>query len=194
MGDRGILFLEDLIKSISSRDPVHGWEHIARVRALCRVIASRVGGADLEVLDLAALLHDVGRFIDGSGHHVEASIAFAKKILGVLGYDEQIVSRVIDAIAGHSYSYGYEPKTLEGKILSDADKIDAIGAIGVARSFMLGGIWGRSIGDTIKHFEEKLLKLYDRLYLEESRRLAAERAEFLKSFYRQLQEELGVNS
>jgi len=195
MGFDRLSFIEDLVRSLSSRDPVHGWDHISRVRRLCRLIASELGGGvDLEVLDLAALLHDVGRFIDGKGHHAELSASFAEKILRALGYGEDVVSRVVEAILGHSYSYGQEPRSVEGKILSDADKIDAIGAIGVARAFMLGGVWGRSIAETAKHFEEKLLKLYDRLYLEESRRIARERGEVLKRFYEQLLKELSEAS
>ncbi len=185
--------LEDLVRSLSSKDPVHGWEHIERVRKLCRYIASKHGGEiDLEALDIAALLHDVGRYIGGHAHHPQSSAEFAKKILGVLGYGEEKISRIVDAIASHSYSYGHEPSSIEGKILSDADKIDAIGAIGVARTFMLGGLWGRGIDETLKHFEEKLLKIYDKLYLEISREIARERFEFLAKFYKQIQLELGI--
>lgn len=195
MEDHRISFIEDLVRSISSKDPVHGWDHIVRVRKLCRRIASAIGdNVDLLVLDLAALLHDIGRFIGGQGHHAEVSAAFAEKILRMLGYSDDVVVKVVEAIASHSYSYGQEPKTIEGKILSDADKIDAIGAIGIARTFMLGGIWGRGIGETAKHFEEKLLKLYDKLYLEESRRIAYERNEAIKQFYRQLLRELSDTS
>ncbi|MEM2203471.1 MAG: HD domain-containing protein [Sulfolobales archaeon] len=191
--DRRLSLLEDLVKSLSSRDPVHGWEHIERVRRLCRYIASRYGGSvDLEILDLAALLHDVGRFVGDGRHHSELSAEFAEKILRILGYGEDKISRVVGAITSHSYSYGREPETIEGKILSDADKIDAMGAVGVARTFMLGGLWGRGIDETLKHFEEKLLKLYGRLYLEVSREIARDRFEFLEKFYKQIRGELGV--
>jgi uncharacterized protein len=191
MKDHRTRFIEDLVRSISSRDPIHGWDHIERVRKLCRRIALAIKqDIDLLALDLAALLHDIGRYIGGQGHHAEVSAAFAEKILRTLGYREELIIKVVDAIASHSYSYGHEPKTIEGKILSDADKIDAIGAIGVARAFMLGGVWGRSIWDTARHFEEKLLKLYDKLYLSESRKIANKRSDTLKRFYEQLVREL----
>lgn len=183
--------VEDLLRSLSSRDPVHGWDHVSRVRALARRIALELGGGvDLEALDLAVLMHDLGRYVQGPEHHAEVSADLAGKMLRALGYEEDKVNRVCGAIRDHSYSLGREPDSVEGKILSDADKIDAIGAVGVARAFTLGGAWGRSLENTLKHLEEKLLKLHERLYLDISKKLARERVEFLKNFCTQILKEL----
>ncbi|RLE36567.1 phosphohydrolase, partial [Candidatus Acetothermia bacterium] len=90
----------------------------------------------------------------------------------------------------HSFSSGITPVTLEAKVLSDADKLDAIGAIGIARSFLYSGETGRSLEETQRHFEEKLLRLKDSLYTDTARRLAVERDRFLREFYTQLEQEL----
>ncbi|MEM2458581.1 MAG: phosphohydrolase, partial [Archaeoglobaceae archaeon] len=84
-----------------------------------------------------------------------------------------------------------EPKTLEAKVLSDADKLDAIGATGVARAFMVAGEKGRGVQETLRHFEEKLLKLKDLLYTDTAKSLAKRRHEFLVQFYEQIKRELG---
>ncbi|MEM0331842.1 MAG: phosphohydrolase, partial [Archaeoglobaceae archaeon] len=100
------------------------------------------------------------------------------------------IDAVVHAIESHSFSSNVKPRTLEAKILSDADKLDAIGAIGVARAFLYSGEKGRSIEETLMHFEEKLLKLKDLLYTDTAKAIAAERHEFLKKFYEELKREL----
>ena len=133
----------------------HGWEHVVRVFEL----ADRIGRkerADMEVLLVAAILHDVGRMISEEKHAL-ASARLSEDLLRDLGFSEEKIERIIHCILAHSYSSGVTPETLEAKILSDADKLDALGAIGVARVFMYSGEKGRSIPDSIKHFKEKIL-------------------------------------
>jgi uncharacterized protein len=164
----------------------HDRDHVERVVKLAVYIARREG-ADVEVVKKSAELHDTAR--DKPNHAIE-SAKLAREILRKEGYDEEFIERVVHCIEAHSFSSGVEPKTLEAKVLSDADKLDAIGAIGIARAFIFSGEKGRSIEETLKHFEEKLLKLKDLLYTKTAKELAKERHEFLVKFYEQIKKEL----
>jgi len=162
----------------------HDEGHVERVIKLARYIAEREG-ARLDVVLKAAELHDIAR---GYPNHARKSAEIARELLK--DHDAEFVEAVCHAIEAHSFSGKMKPKTLEAKILSDADKLDAIGAIGVARAFLYSGEKGRSIEETLKHFEEKLLKLRDLLYTETARKIAEERHRFLEIFYRQIKKEL----
>ena len=164
----------------------HDRDHVERVVKLAVYIARREG-ADVEVVKKSAELHDIAR--DKPNHAIE-SAKLAREILRKEGYDEEFIERVVHCIEAHSFSSGVEPKTLEAKVLSNADKLDAIGAIGIARAFIFSGEKGRSIEETLKHFEEKLLKLKDLLYTKTAKELAKERHEFLVKFYEQIKKEL----
>lgn len=164
----------------------HGEDHVKRVLRLAKFIAEKEG-ADLKILEKAVELHDCVR--DKENHAIE-SAKLAREILKSQGYSEDFIDAVAHAIESHSFSAGIEPKTLEARVLSDADKLDAIGAIGVARAFMVAGERGRSIEETLKHFEEKLLKLKDLLYTDTARILAKKRHEFLVCFYEEIKREL----
>jgi uncharacterized protein len=113
----------------------HGEDHVLRVLKIARFIAAKEG-ADIEVVSKAALLHD--SFRNGENHALK-SAEFARKLLSEEGYGEEFIEAVVHAIEAHSFSGRIEPRTLEAKVLSDADKLDAIGAIGVARAFMMAG-------------------------------------------------------
>ncbi len=164
----------------------HGKDHVERVVKLAVYIAKKEG-ANIEVVKKSAELHDIAR--DKPNHAIE-SAKLAREILRREGYDEEFIERVAHCIEAHSFSSGVKPKTLEAKVLSDADKLDAIGAIGIARAFIFSGEKGRSIEETLKHFEEKLLKLKDMLYTNTAKELAKERHEFLVKFYEQIKREL----
>lgn len=164
----------------------HDRGHVERVARIAKYIAEREGG-DIEVVLKSAELHDVARFAE---NHAFESAKVAEKLLREQGYGEEFVRSVKHAIESHSFSSKVEPKTLEAKILSDADKIDAMGAIGIARAFMFSGERRRSIEETLRHFEEKLLKLKDCLHTETAKKIAEKRHEFLKKFYEQLKKEL----
>ena len=164
----------------------HDEGHVERVVKLARFIAEREG-ANLDVVLTAAKLHDIARDCD---NHAVESAKRAREILKKRGESKEFIEAVAHAIESHSFSSGIEPKTLEAKVLSDADKLDAMGAIGVARAFIYSGERGRGIEATLKHFEEKLLKLKDLLHTETARRIAEKRHEFLKLFYEQIKREL----
>lgn len=169
---------------------VHGWEHVERVLDISLKIGIQEG-ADLEVLALSAILHDIARKFEEEGlieDHAIESAKMAKKFLEELKYPK--AEAVYEAIISHSFSTGVSPKSLEGKILSDADKIDAMGAIGVARVFMYSGEHGRTIEDSIKHFYEKILRLKDMIYTNTGKKIAEERHKFVEIFVKRLEEEL----
>jgi len=164
----------------------HDEGHVERVKRWAIYIAMKEG-ADVEVVSNAAELHDIAR--DKPNHAVEGA-KIARRILKERGYDEDFIAKVVHCIEAHSFSSGIEPKTLEAKVLSDADKLDAMGAIGIARAFMFSGERGRSIEETLKHFEEKLLRLKDLIYTETAKRVAEDRHRFMLEFYERLRREL----
>lgn len=163
----------------------HGFEHTLRVYNVCRKIGVSTG-ANLSILLSAALLHDIVR---QENDHEYASSMKAREILESLDYPREYIEAVAEAINSHSFSKGLIPDSLEAKILSDVDKLDAIGAIGVYRAAMYGGEKGRSIEDFVAHFHEKLLKLKDMLYTEEAKHMAETRHRFMLDFLEQLRYE-----
>ncbi|WP_456395079.1 HD domain-containing protein [Thermococcus sp.] len=172
------------------REGTHGFSHVRRVLNLCMHIGQKEG-ADLEVLALAALLHDVARPLEDRGEiedHAVESAKIAKRFLETLGYEK--VEEVAHAIESHRFSRPPEPKTLEAKILSDADKLDAIGAIGIARVFMYSGEHGRDIETSLRHFEEKILKLKDLMHTETAREMALERHRYTEEFISRIRKEI----
>jgi uncharacterized protein len=164
----------------------HDDGHTERVVKLALFIAEKEG-ADIEVVRKAAELHDIAR--NEKNHAIKgAEIAIEK----LREYDEDFIEKVTHCIETHSFSAGITPRTLEAKILSDADKLDAMGAIGIARAFLFSCEKNRSIEDTLKHFEEKLLKLREHIETETGKRIADERHAFLFEFYRRLKKELEI--
>jgi len=125
----------------SRKDHAHDLEHALRVRAWGKKLAQEEG-ADVLVIELAALLHDIGRSGAVEKTHAESSAGLAVNILQKNGYSDDIVWRVKEAIISHSREAGHEPNTLEAKILYDADKLDFVGAIGLGRLFTWGGVQG----------------------------------------------------
>jgi len=123
------------------KDRAHDLEHALRVREWGKLLAVEEG-IDSTVIELAALLHDIGRSGTIEKTHAESSAGLAVNILNKAGYTEDVVISVREAIVAHSREAGHEPKTLEAKILYDADKLDFVGAIGLGRLFALGGVEG----------------------------------------------------
>ncbi|ASJ01859.1 phosphohydrolase [Thermococcus profundus] len=182
----------EFARSFFEREGTHGFSHVERVFNLCLHIGKEEG-ADLEVLALAALLHDIARPLEDSGKvedHAAEGARIARRFLRSMGYPEEKTEEVAHAIEAHRFSRGPEPGTLEGKILSDADKLDAIGAVGIARVFMYSGEHGRDIEASLKHFEEKILKLKDLMYTDTARRLAEGRHRFTEEFIGRIRREI----
>jgi uncharacterized protein len=193
----------------------HDWHHIERVTQNALRIAEAEGG-DLMLVELAALLHDIDdhKF---NGGDLEAGARTARQLLSELGVDETVIEQVTHIIATVSYKGAHVhsvPSSLEGKIVQDADRLDAIGAIGIARAFAYGGSKNRPIYDpkqqpelhetvqayissgthTINHFYEKLLLLKDKMNTETGKRLAAERHAYMENYLAQFYREWNGNS
>lgn len=184
----------------------HDWWHIDRVRRNA-VFLANAEGADVAVCELAALLHDIADWKFHGGDETAGPRA-AREWLASQSADPSLVERICDIIGGVSFKgAGVETAmpTLEGRCVQDADRLDAMGAIGIARAFAFGGHFGRAMydpdhpperhanfdaykkksGPTINHFYEKLLLLKDRMQTPTGRALAEERHRFLETFLRQ---------
>lgn len=166
----------------------HDTDHIMRVYHNALQIAEAEGKGDIEIIALAALLHDAD---DHKLFHT-VNNANARRFLEKHSVNPEKTEQIIEAINSISFSQnrGKKPSTIEGKIVQDADRLDAIGAIGIARTFAYGGEKGRSLEETLKHFDEKLLLLKDEMNTETAKRLAEVRHEFMLSFLEEYAKEL----
>lgn len=168
-------------------DPSHDFQHCLRVKNTSLKLAESCG-ADKLILELSAYLHDIGRSLekdDSSVCHAEWGAEKTKEILEESGFSEKVVEKVSHCIYSHRYSRGLEPESIEAKVFSDADNLDALGAIGVSRVFSYGGSNGTPFkGDSssLEHFEEKILELKDRMYTEKGLEMAEERTVFVERF------------
>jgi uncharacterized protein len=174
-----------------SNSGAHTFDHTMRVYTL----SMRIGDGlpvNIRVLQAAALLHDVGRPRESESgvSHSILSGEMSKPLLQELGYTESEIEQILDAIRTHRFSEGLEPNSIEGKILSDADKLDAMGAIGVYRTIAQGVTKGRGISGFLKHADEKLLKLKDLMYTKPGKLLAEKRHKVLQTFVDALREEI----
>jgi uncharacterized protein len=179
------LFIRDVFKE--SEHGAHTYDHTKRVYVLAIKIGKQLD-ANLRILGMAALLHDVGRLneIETGISHAIQSGEMSKHILEELGFDESEIEQVIQAIRTHRFSENLQPSSLEGKILSDADKLDAMGAIGVYRAIAQATTTGVGINGFLKHADEKLLKLYDLMHTRLAKKEATKRHEVLSVFVQQL--------
>lgn len=170
----------------------HTFDHTMRVYTLSMQISEGLP-VSIRVLQAAALLHDVGRPREsetGISHSI-LSGEMSKSLLHELAYTESEIEQILDAIRTHRFSEGIEPNSIEGKILSDADKLDAMGAIGVFRAIAQGVTKGREMSGFLQHADEKLLKLKDLIYTDPGKHLATKRHELLQKFVDELREEIG---
>ena len=190
-------------------DSAHDFDHVLRVVAMADRIA-QAEGADREVVRAAALLHDIGLDEGRAGHETSAANR-AREILRGHGYDDIFCHAVAQAIESHRFRSGPTPQTLEAEVLFDADKLDAIGAIGVARAFAFGAhrgqkLWGEMPPDytdlldgveadprqhtAVHEFHVKLSKIKDRMFTATGKQIADERHAFMVRFYEQLDREV----
>ena len=169
----------------------HDFDHTLRVYHMAVRIAGEEG-ADVETVALAALLHDVDdhKLSPKTCEHKDRAVAFLKS----QGVSEQKIHRIVEIISQISFSAGNgRPSTLEGMCVQDADRLDAIGAIGIGRAFAFGGSRGRRMHDpdgadktaTVEHFYDKLFKLKDLMTTPTGKNLAKQRDEFMHSFLEQ---------
>lgn len=185
-------------KRFDGQDPAHDWQHNLRVMAMCERIG-REEGADMEVLRLAALLHDIGRVEERqTGEcHAEISARLAGEWLAERSMTEAFISRVQSAILAHRFRKERPPHTLEEKVLFDADKLDSIGAIGVARVFAYTGVIGQPIQSDdpnqhtpYKEYTWKLQRIKDMLFTKTAQQVAEDRHRFMTTFFEQWEREV----
>lgn len=182
----------------------HDWWHMYRVWKISQRMAKEEQAADKTIVELAAILHDIAdwKFHEGD---MEAGPKAAREWLTQIELPEEKIKHIEEIIRTVSYKgsgVASNMKTIEGKIVHDADKIDAIGAMGISRTFAYGGANGREIynpeikpsfhqtfeeyqkdnGPTINHFYEKLLLLKDRMYTDAGKRIAVDRHKFMEDF------------
>lgn len=194
---------EGFVKDKLEGDSGHDWWHIHRVRNTALTLAKEEK-ADLFIVELASLLHDIA---DHKFHDGDETIGpeTARKWLRSILVPEPSINHICKIIADLSFKgadVATPMKTLEGKIVQDADRLDAIGAIGIARAFSYGGFRNRELyhpdipptfhssfeaykndkGHTINHFYEKLFLLKDRMNTDAARRMAENRHHFMKEF------------
>ncbi len=202
--DNTILFVKDKLQNAEGG---HDWFHIERVYKNAKRIAEEEGNCNLEIVQLGALLHDIA---DSKFHNGDETVGpkVAKEFLEKEGASSEVINHVIAIIENVSFKGGnfdqkFTSKELE--IIKDADRLDALGAIGIARTFNFGGFKNRSLynpsiapklnmskeeykksdAPTINHFYEKLLLLKDKMNTETGRKLAENRHKFMEQFLAQ---------
>ncbi|TQR27684.1 HD domain-containing protein [Lysinibacillus sphaericus] len=200
--------LMDKVRGIYEQfDASHDFQHIERVYQNALTILQTEPEADAEVVKIAVLLHDVSdkKYTDSKEQE--------NKLIAELSLSEKKKQHIRDCIAQVSFNGGNELEitSLEAKIVRDADRLDAIGAIGIARTFAYGGAKGRKLYDkeedarndmteeeyrnkntsSVTHFYEKLLLLKDLMITEKGKQMAQERHQFMLQFLEQLQNEIG---
>lgn len=190
-------------------DPAHGWEHVLRVYRLALHIAGQEG-ADLFIVGSAALLHDIGRLVRQKGiQHAALSVEEARPLLEKYKLEEEQIEAILHAIEAHSYKRGIEPRTLEARVVSDADRLDGLGAIGIQRWAITGTIKRKSytrnynpedpfaeqrVPDDkhymLDHFYTKLLKLETGMGTATGRVLARRRSDYMRGYLQEFRIEL----
>lgn len=192
-------------------DPVHDFKHIERVLALAERLA-KAEGADLEIVRAAVFLHDAADAAPDNAegrltHHEDAAL-FAKEVLQKEGWGEDRIESVLHCIRAHRFRGSEKPRTLEAQIMFDADKLDVLGAIGVARSFAYAAIAGEPLtgmpsaqflatlqkepDEPHTPYHEYLFKLQhikDRLHTKTAKQIAEERHRYITEFFERLHKE-----
>jgi uncharacterized protein len=199
----------------ADHDTAHDALHLTRVLANARVLTEveRAAGAvvDVFVVEAACWLHDVVQLPKGTGPAGESarqSAALARAFLAERGVEPPLIDAIAHAVAAHSYSGGMQPATIEAAILQDADRLDALGAVGIARLWVTGVSLGGALyhdGDpagtarelddracSLDHIERKLLRLPETMNTDAGRSEARRRAEYVRQYRDEFLRELGV--
>jgi len=197
--------LKKIVKSkLANNDPAHDFEHVMRVYRNAERILKNENGNKKLILS-AVLLHDIIKIKNRKDSALK-SAKLSEKILKENHFLDDEIIIISNAINEHSFSKGKIPSTIEGKILQDADRLDAIGAIGLARVFSFSGTNNRPFYDTkdpfsknrptndnkwaLDHFYEKLLRLEQKMNTRTGKSIAKKRTKFLKFFLKELKNEI----
>ena len=203
------LLVEEAKHYFTNAKGSHDWDHTERVYNLCMHIGEKEN-ADLEILKLAAILHDIGRKYqdktNGKVCHAEKGALLAGELLEKYEVDKERIEKIVHCIECHRFRGDKIPESKEAKVLYDADKLDSIGAVGIGRAFLFAGEVGahlHNIGvdvektepytkeDTAyREFVVKLRKVKDRMLTEEGKRIAEERHRFMDEYFDRLNKEI----
>jgi uncharacterized protein len=207
--------LEQAREYYADADPAHDFDHVLRVLALAERIGSPEG-ADMAILGPAVLLHDIGRPEELREGRCHAKVGAEKARHILSSWPISTVDAIAHAIAAHRYRDDLAPETLEAKVLFDADKLDCIGAIGVARAYVVGGLDGQRIWaevdpeyvqalrmdkslargniapdhTPVHEFAFKLAHIKDILFTTTAKKIAEERHRFMSEFFLRLEREV----
>ena len=195
---------------LAGGDGCHDFDHTLRVLANARMLASQLPEADLKIVELAALLHDVARPEEQSSQgricHAAAGEKIARKLLRELEFPEETVAAVSAAVRSHRYRDEVAPETIEAKIVFDADKLDSLGAVGLGRAFLFAGRVGARLHNTeaealdspaysredtaYREYLVKLRKLPAAMLTIPGRAEGARRLRFMRRFFDRLEAEI----
>ena len=206
-----MISVEEARSYYGDSDSAHDFSHVLRVAAMAEHLA-RQEDADVEIVRAAALLHDIARAEEdhsGQGDHAETAAKRAREILLGRGASPERADAVAHAIAAHRYRGSVQPQTREAKILFDADKLDGIGAVGIARAYAIAGalnqrLWSEPDADAIATREQhgdsqhtpvaefmvKLRHIRARVHTATARTIAQERHEYMSQFFERLGREM----
>lgn len=199
---------ENYIRSVMVQDPAHDINHVRRVVKTAKDLCDKEG-AKLEVVLPAAYLHDCFTFPKNHPERVSSSRVAAEKaeeFLLSICYPKEHLEEIKHAIVAHSFSLGVKPKTIEAQIVQDADRLDALGAIGISRCIQVSSSFGASLYHSedpyaenrelddkayaLDHFQVKLFKIADQMNTLSAKREAKKRVQFMKSYIEQLGTEI----
>lgn len=204
---------ETYVMSVLGKEPTgHDWWHADRVRKLALHIAKHVPNADLQIVELAALLHDIADWKFHNDNEEIGPQTARRWLVSLNNVPELLIAAICDIIKNISFkgaTVNHATLTLEGQIVQDADRLDAMGAIGIARAFAFGGNKGHEIynpdeepifhnsfaeyklrqASSINHFHEKLLLLKDRMNTQTGRDIAKARHQYMLNFLQEFDAE-----
>ncbi|MFX0023308.1 MAG: HD domain-containing protein [Candidatus Hermodarchaeota archaeon] len=192
LDDKILTLIRDFALKNTEKDDIHGFSHVERVYNLCLEFGKTLK-ANLKILQIAALLHDIGRihektYTKNKNNHAELSAKIASEFLVSLSIpiSQEESNQIIHCIRSHSFSNQSNPQTLEAKILSDVDKLDALGAIGLYRTIGFTIKKGGGLDKVIEHLENKIMKLKSQMHLDISKEIAEEREMIIQDFYKKI--------
>ncbi len=189
--EQASVMVRKLMETEKDQSVAHRWDHLDRVRRRALKLASSVpeGEIDLEVLSMAALLHDVDQPYHDKKGHVTRSLEKAEKILRDLGYSDDKRPRVLEAIFEHSSEDDSSPSSLAAKLLFDADKLDGLGAIGIARVFAFCGQGYLPPSEALEWYRSKIERAIPMMQTKAGRQAGARDLAYVNSFLERYQEE-----
>ena len=171
-----------VLRESKNQSVSHRWDHAERVYRNTLMLVKGKSVIDLEVLKIAALLHDIDHPYDKKKDHAQRSVRKARQVLRMIGYPEHKMIRVLEVMSTHSSEDIRLPATIEGKILLDADKLDGVGATGIARVFTFCGQCGMTPDQAIEWYKQKIKIAAPLLQTEKGKKLISERLGYVRSF------------